>query len=295
MGERVWRITWYVHLNGLCVKRSSIKEIHGDNHIRGVTSMHSTCHPPTLAYHLIGENLLSPRLLESHIPPGYAHAELLSGATVRLTFISPGCVSWAPGQHFLISIPSISRTTSHPFTVASVCDEQAPEKNGRAIIFLIRCKNGWTRRLWEYVGTNCSSGDYPSDGTFSPGNTMPRKGTLLKTFIDGPFGSTIRTCWGSHSTILIIVGGSGASFGLSLLEYACLCLSGRDGKHLGGKPGMRGQGFSTQRIRFVWLIREYGEWVVFYASRSSNMTATFSSHPMVRVCHPSVHGYATIA
>lgn len=49
-------------------------------------------------------------------PPGFAHAELLSGATVRLTYITPGFLSWAPGQHFLINVPSVARLLTHPFT-----------------------------------------------------------------------------------------------------------------------------------------------------------------------------------
>jgi len=69
----------------------------------------------------------------------------------------------------------------------------------------------------------------------------------------------VRAHWGSHSTVLIIVGGSGVSFGMSILEYVCLCLAGRDGKRLGGRPGGWGrEGYSTQRVRFVWLVREFG-------------------------------------
>ncbi len=88
---------------------------------------------------------------------------------------------------------------------------------------------------------------------------MPKNGVLMRMFIDGPFGSAVRARWEDNATVVIFVAGSGVSFGLSILEYVCLCLAGRDGKHLGGRVGGWGRkGFATRRVRFVWLIREYG-------------------------------------
>ncbi len=88
---------------------------------------------------------------------------------------------------------------------------------------------------------------------------MPPTGVLLRMFVDGPFGSSVRARWGEHSTVVIFVAGSGVSFGLSILEYVCLCLAGRDGKHLGGRSGGWSlKGFKTRRVKFVWMIREYG-------------------------------------
>ncbi|KAH7914687.1 hypothetical protein BJ138DRAFT_999553 [Hygrophoropsis aurantiaca] len=187
-------------------------------------------------------------------PPGYAHAELLPGRTIRLRLITPGYLPWAPGQHFLVNIPYVSRFTSHPFTCASVCDEQAPSDEGRMIVMLLRAKGGWTQDLWNAVTRLQES---PQKTSIKRSN-LPKRGVLLRTYIDGPFGSSVRARWGNYSTILIIAGGSGVSFGLSILQYMCLCLSGRDGKHLGGRPGGWGKkSFVTKRVRFVWLIREY--------------------------------------
>jgi hypothetical protein len=194
-----------------------------------------------------------------YIPPhGYVHAELLSGHTVRLRLITPGFLPWAPGQHFLIKIPRVSRFTTHPFTCASVCDYESPTDEGRLIVMLIRARNGWTQDLWNLVARMIADhlpGDIPAVGD------LPRRGVLLRGSVDGPFGSSIRARWGTYSTVLIIAGGSGVSFGLSVLQYICLCISGRDGKNLGGRPGGWGaKSFRTQRVRFVWLVREYGEW-----------------------------------
>ena len=57
---------------------------------------------------------------------------------------------------------------------------------------------------------------------------------------------------------MIITGGTGVTFGASILEYLALCISGRDGQTLGGRPGGWGaKGFRTTRVRFVWLVREF--------------------------------------
>jgi hypothetical protein len=193
-------------------------------------------------------------------PPGYVHIEFLAGRTMRLRFLSPGFLSWAPGQYFLVNIPFVSRFTSHPFTVASVCDEQGPD-GGRVMVLLIRTKNGWTKDLWDTVtrltnhGQACPYNEHPCNRA-----DLPVRGVLMRMNVDGPFGSSVRARWEAHSTVLVVAGGSGVSFGLSLLEYMCMCMSGRDGKYLGGRPGGWGKkGFTTSRIRFVWLVREFCE------------------------------------
>jgi len=194
-------------------------------------------------------------------PPGYAHAQILSGRTIRLTFTSPGYFAWSPGQHFLINVPYISKLTSHPFTCASICDKKAPADSGRVIMFLIRAKGGWTKDLWNTVTSLVTQYKTHAPGEQPPKEVeLPKNGVLLRMFVDGPFGSSSRARWGSHSSILIVAGGSGVSFGLAVLEYVCLCLAGRDSEQLGGRSsGWGGRSFLTTRVRFVWLVREFGE------------------------------------
>jgi hypothetical protein len=57
---------------------------------------------------------------------------------------------------------------------------------------------------------------------------------------------------------LIVAGGSGVSFGLSILEFTTMCMAGRDAESLGSRAG----GWNTKRsqisrVRFVWLVREF--------------------------------------
>ena len=193
-------------------------------------------------------------------PPGYVHAELLSGHTVRLRLITPGFLPWSPGQHFLLNIPSVSRFTSHPFTCASICDEEAPTRTGRIMLFLVRTKSGWTQDLWNLVSRLTAERSRVDVSPTSTSDSLPKNGVLLRACVDGPFGSAKRARWGNYSTGVIITGGSGVSFGLSLLQYMCMCLAGRDGAHLGGRPGGWGwKGADLKRVRFIWLVREYSK------------------------------------
>ncbi|KAH9079544.1 hypothetical protein EDB83DRAFT_2503959 [Lactarius deliciosus] len=197
-------------------------------------------------------SFLTPVLPTFSVPIGYGHAEVLAGRTIRLRLIPPGQLTWAPGQHFLLCIPSVSRLVSHPFTCASVCDEQKPGDDGRMITFLIRARNGWTKNLWTTVVSLLADGRrHPAQE--SPG-TLPSSGVLLRTWVDGPFGSPVRTNWGLYSSAVIISGGSGVSFGISVLEFLCLCMAGRDGRYLGGKVGKVS---AMRRIRFIWILRDF--------------------------------------
>ncbi|KAL5511241.1 hypothetical protein ACEPAH_4456 [Sanghuangporus vaninii] len=223
-------------------------------------------------------------------PPGFALASLLPGRTIRLRLVTPGYQTWAPGQHFLIGIPAVSRFTTHPFSVASVCDEQAalhadPDtasedgngnvkkrvvraEAGREVVFFVRAKKGWTKRLWDLVSSLQAQGLASAPGEDLPEGYSPplaqdsrTRGVVLRALVDGPFGTAGRTKWGKYSSVFIVAGGSGVAFGLSVLEYVCLCIAGRDGRFLGGYPGGWGVGpkgaWITQRVRFVWLVREY--------------------------------------
>ncbi|OBZ75154.1 Respiratory burst oxidase D [Grifola frondosa] len=306
VGERAWRLTWWLHANGFTggmlpsarhnqAQLASMQvpgkiDASQTNYFsdpklvgKGSPAMSSSqslglTHyppPPNSALILGFRTPYAP-------PPGFAHAELLPGRTVRLRLITPGYLPWAPGQHFLISIPSISRCTTHPFTAASICDEQAPGDDGRAIVFLIRAKNGWTRDLWDTVAQMISRGQNTVPSENLPVNyPRPGRGVLLRTCVDGPFGSSARADWGAYSTVVIVAGGSGVSFALSVLEYMCLCLAGRDGKYLGGRPGGFGTaGFKTTRVRFVWLVREFGhiQWCASTLRRCMSMIPSPELH-----------------
>jgi FAD-binding domain len=289
--ERLWRATWWLHLNcyfgGITAKvpysapilvrhrQRDVMELKGlqsqvsaSRHlsIGGFVPQHIPVSSQSTSATLVDKMFSASELVsppQSYLPPaGYAHAELLPGRTVRIKIVTPGYRSWSPGQHFLISIPSVSKFTSHPFTVASICDQQSTADPDRALVFLVRSRTGWTKDLWDSVVNMISRGLHkPANETFPKGSPFPLQGVVMRAFVEGPFGSVTRTNWNPYSTVVIVVGGSGVSFGLSILEYLCLCLAGRDGKYLGGSHGSLGcSEFLVTRVRFVWLVRDFGQW-----------------------------------
>ncbi|KAG8692860.1 hypothetical protein FRC08_009488, partial [Ceratobasidium sp. 394] len=67
--------------------------------------------------------------------------------------------------------------------------------------------------------------------------------------------------WERYPTALLVAGGSGVAFALSVLEALCLAI-------VEGKPGTL-----TKRIRFVWMIREYAhvQWCAAILRRCREM------------------------
>ncbi|OSC99070.1 hypothetical protein PYCCODRAFT_1373773 [Trametes coccinea BRFM310] len=283
-GERTWRFTWWLYTNGFFSSKAAGASVPSSNSPPGFPGLDQkvespyppkfkgsppetppssstlgfTHYPPISSVKLMpGAGLSLPT--DYVPPPGFAHAELLPGRTVRLRIVTPGYLTWAPGQHFLISVPSITRFTTHPFTAASICDEQNPRGDGRVLVFIIRAKSGWTKDLWDTVALMIGRGQQFQRGEALPRCAMPSRGVLLRACVDGPYGSSVRARWNDYSSVVVVAGGSGVSYALSVLQYLCLCLAGRDGRFLGGKSGGYGQpGFKISRVRFVWLVREFG-------------------------------------
>ena len=135
-----------------------------------------------------------------------------------------------PCQHFFVCIPYLSKFASHPFTCASVCDEQKLGNDGRMVMFLIRAKNGWTKDLRTKVVELIADGKRHPKGAVPEGTILPTTGVLLKACVDGPFGSSARTDWGLYSTAVIVCDGSGSVICDFYPEYRCPCMTGRDGR-----------------------------------------------------------------
>lgn len=229
-------------------------------------------------------------------PPGFAHATLMPGRTVRLRLIPPHHFTWAPGQHVLLTVPSISKLNSHPFTISSICDQQASSDDNREVVILIRTRTGFTRKLWQHVEELENAGKLGDKPNFR--FTPPRRGVLLRAYIDGPFGSSVRACWTSYSTVLIFAGGSGISFAASILEYVCLCMVGREGKILGGSMGgILGNSISQiRRVRLVWLVREFCEFHVFLSFFPFPQDVyLISTYAVGCLSHTKMHGYGNQA
>lgn len=222
--------------------------------------------------------------------PGFAYVQLLPGKTLRLTLRTPNSFAWKAGQYVNLSVPKVKWWQSHPFTIASAHNADYPSsttfreddaekglmlhKNHsqgeeRTIVLLLRARAGFTHQLWDHVrlerekqirAIEESTGMQYSHGEVAKTAT----GVHLRAIIDGPFGSSQRTRWGVHSSIIIICGGSGVSYGMAVLEYLCAVMAGI-------KRGEKN--FQTKRIRFVWILREYShlQWIASALRRCVEM------------------------
>lgn len=208
----------------------------------------------------LSRSVQSSRPIPSLPDPGYARAQLLPGRTVRLTINTPRSLRWLPGQHLFLTIPRVKLFQGHPYTILSV-DENADgivplvgeSSTSSPIVLLIRAQKGFSKSLWDVVVKKRRKKELlTGDG----GGT----GVDLRALVSWPLGSSARAAWGEFSSIVIVCGGTGCSFGLSILEYACRRMARRDAL---AKVGLSDEDegdsrFLTKRVRFVWILKEYG-------------------------------------
>ena len=94
--------------------------------------------------------------------------ELLNHDALRLTIKRRVPWGWRAGQHAFLAFPTINPTQSHPFTVATIPDDNKETKESE-LVFIIRVRQGFTKWLRDHVH---------SDGTCQ-----------LPVFLDGPYGA----------------------------------------------------------------------------------------------------------
>jgi hypothetical protein len=196
---------------------------------------------------------------------GYAQAQLLPSRTVRLTIKVPRPLKWEPGQSVLLYLPDLSKFQSHPFTILN---NREPE-----IVLLVKARKGLTKQLFDLV-RNRSLASVGIDGARDKRMSLASMRTgggavqvppiFIRAQVDGPFGSSGRVRWGDYSTVLIICGGSGISFGASICDHICQLMAQYT------TPTSR---FKTQRVRLCWVARDYAEiaWVAGQLYRCQQM------------------------
>ncbi|KDQ18798.1 hypothetical protein BOTBODRAFT_28295 [Botryobasidium botryosum FD-172 SS1] len=165
-----------------------------------------------------------PRKAENRTEISNVKLEQLSSDTVRVTMRLPQLASWKAGQHFYLSIPSVSALPfeSHPFSAASI----ASGLNEKELVFIIRAREGFTRRLLERAQIENS--------------LEPASKPALSAYVDGPYGCP--PSWGLYDTCVLISGGSGITYTLStLLEIIYQAQMGTS---------------AVRRVVFVWMIRD---------------------------------------
>ncbi|WVQ66655.1 uncharacterized protein L199_004842 [Kwoniella botswanensis] len=198
------------------------------------------------------------------IPIGYAQAQLLPSRTIRLTINVSRPFKWSPGQSVLLYLPELSRFQSHPFTISN--------NDPNEIVLLVKARKGLTRKLFDLVrarslaavGVNDVKDKRISLQSMNPSETksaLQVPPIFIKAWVDGPMGSAGRVKWDNYSTVLIICGGSGVSFGAAICDHVCRKINNGIGR--------------TRRVRFCWVVREFAEmaWVASQLRRCQNLVS----------------------
>jgi NAD(P)H-flavin reductase len=148
--------------------------------------------------------------------------------TVRVTLrpnpSSP--LKWHAGDHVFLSIPSVAYLHPHPFSIAST--------PGNSLEFLIRARDGFSKKLLETAGSGLSE---------------------FTAIVDGPYGSCFAyECLRDSDVALLVAGGSGIAVIYPLVhELAITITSTGDEEH--GTSLVRGND-APKRIVMVWVVRE---------------------------------------
>ncbi|KAJ5171147.1 Riboflavin synthase-like beta-barrel [Penicillium coprophilum] len=167
----------------------------------------------------------------------------LPGNVTCVTIENPG-IGWQPGQHVFLTCHSIAPLQCHPFTIASI-----PEDN--KMKFFIRAENGGTRRFFRYASK--------SESLLGDGQVERMSETTV--FIEGPYGS-IRPLR-QFDSVILLAGGMGATFTIPLLRDV---VSAWKMESNGGKeqiPTRLARLTATKRLRFVWVIKSRSQLTYF--------------------------------
>lgn len=108
---------------------------------------------------------------------------------------------WRAGQHVRLRVLSpgmgvMGWSESHPFTIASASGSEA------GLVLLCKSAGDWTEKLVNLAGKLESQQE--------PGR--------VKVWIEGPFGGPSRMVFASFSAAVLVCGGSGVTFGISMVE-----------------------------------------------------------------------------
>lgn len=173
----------------------------------------------------------------------------LPGNVTKVTIQNPS-ISWQPGQHVFLTCHAVVPLQSHPFTIASL-----PEDN--RLEFFIRAESGGTRRFFRYASKK--------DRVLGTGQTAPP--THNRTvFVEGPYGS-LRSLR-QFDSVVLLAGGMGATFTMPLLrDIASAWKEEASGERQTSRQTRRLA--ATKRIRLVWVIKSRSQLSLFESQLQS--------------------------
>ncbi|KAI3117965.1 hypothetical protein CBS147330_9134 [Penicillium roqueforti] len=179
----------------------------------------------------------------------------LPGNVTCVTIENPG-IGWQPGQHVFLTCHSVAPLQCHPFTIASI-----PEDN--RMKFFIRAENGGTRRFFRYASK--------SDSLL--GNRQVAGMSSSTVFIEGPYGS-IRPLR-QFDSVVLLAGGMGATFTVPLLRDIVSAWKLESNGSKEQMPARIARSTATKRLRFVWVIKSRSQ-LTYFDSELQSLLADVS-------------------
>ena len=129
-----------------------------------------------------------------------ARLELLPHEVVKISV--PTTSPWKPGQHIFLRFLSwdVHSLTAHPFTIASLPrrNDSASAQDAHEMVFYVHPRRGYTGRLAALA--------------------RQKPECQVRLSLDGPYGGMKDRSLGEFERAVIISGGAGAGFVLSVLE-----------------------------------------------------------------------------
>ncbi|OSC98326.1 iron reductase [Trametes coccinea BRFM310] len=153
---------------------------------------------------------------------------------------------WVAGQHVRLRVFISGRFfESHPLTIVNAPPSSSCVPSN-TLTLAARVRGDWTRAINQYASKEQERLALTLAAENEKGETAP-DGALVQVMIDGPYGGC-GVDLGEYESVLLVAGGSGATFTLGLLDdIVARCV----------KHGRR-KGEKTRRIEFAWCIRSYG-------------------------------------
>ncbi|KAJ3889050.1 iron reductase [Lentinula edodes] len=205
------------------------------------------------------------RMLRVRIKDAYLTAV---DSNMTLIRIQDCDTNWIAGQHVRLRVFFSGRVfESHPLTIMNAPSNvtclagPSSTESGRGIILGARVTGDWTRALNNYADTEgkaiqAQNAMWVAEKKKAASNdehsslsdqSIPLPEVPVQVMLDGPYGGCSLDL-GQYETILLIAGGSGATFTIGILDD----IVGRCARL--GRPNNE----RTRRIEFVWCLRSYG-------------------------------------
>lgn len=205
------------------------------------------------------------------IPRGYALAQLLPGRVIKLTLHTPRHMNWKAGQHVQLTLPSVRWWQSHPYSIVNaqhmteaLIEQNLPtgDRSGSEIVLLMSVRKGFTRRLFKSICQKRRR--LVSHDNGNAASTGQSNGVLIRAQTYLAAGSAARVHWDDFSTVVLFAAGTGVTYTVSVLQHLCYMMAEKDaalrGEQLSWSRGKKDRKpTNVSRVRFVWVLRDYGE------------------------------------